>query len=147
MARAQTAAYWSNIDDFAPGAHAHPGYRERVEALAREDAANNWHNASVAELEGQVVAVCYIEPAPRLLEGLWVHPDFHGQGLGSALIEDAVERFTALGAPHVLIEVHPANPALRLYRRHGFVLTEETTRRSVGLGRDLPLLVMKRQLA
>jgi GNAT superfamily N-acetyltransferase len=147
MARAQAEAYWSNIDDLAPGAHAHPGYRDRVWAMAREDATGNWRNASVAEAEGQVVAVCYIEPAPRLLEGLWVLPACHGSGIGGALIEDVARRFIAMGAPHMMIEVHPDNPALRLYLRHGFLLTETTTRRSVGLARDLPLLILKRDLA
>ncbi|MCU0830319.1 MAG: GNAT family N-acetyltransferase [Rhizobiaceae bacterium] len=146
MAEAQAEAYWSNIDDLAPGAHAHPGYQKRVESMAREDAEGNWRNASVGEVDGRVVGVCYIEPSPRLLEGLWVHPDFHGRGIGSTLIEDAVARFRAMGATHVMLEVHPENPALRLYLRHGFVVTEETMRHSVGLARDLPLLVMKRQL-
>jgi ribosomal protein S18 acetylase RimI-like enzyme len=76
-----------------------------------------------------------------------VLPAFHGRGIGSALIKDAVARFRAINAPYVVIEVHPQNPALRLYERHGFSLAERTTRRSVGLTRDLPLLVLKRDLA
>jgi ribosomal protein S18 acetylase RimI-like enzyme len=146
MAAAQFAAYWSNIDLLSPGAHAAPGYRDRVADAAQADARDNWRKASVAEADGTVVAVCYIEPGPLLLEGLWVHPQLHGCGIGSALIEDALQRFRALEATQVIIEVHPQNPARRLYERHGFTFVKETTRWSVGLGRELPLLVLRREL-
>jgi ribosomal protein S18 acetylase RimI-like enzyme len=124
MAEVQVAAYWSNIDVFSPGAHEKAGYRQRVIDAAAIDARENWRNATVADADNAVVAVCYIEPAPLLLEGLWVHPQWHGRGIGSALMLDALDRFRQLGAPHVMIEVHPQNPARRLYQRHGFAVVE-----------------------
>ncbi len=57
---------------------------------------------------------------------------------------EALERFEKRGDMSVAIEVHPRNPAVHLYERYGFKLTEVTTRRSNGLGRDLPLWVMTR---
>jgi [ribosomal protein S18]-alanine N-acetyltransferase len=147
MAAVQLEAYWSNIDVFSPGAHAKAGYRERVLQAAASDALENWRNATVAVADNIIAAVCYIEPAPLLLEGLWVQPNWHGRGIGSALILDALGRFRELGAPHVMIEVHPQNPARRLYERHGFSVVEETERWSQGLQLILPLLVMKRSPA
>ncbi|MGE5507026.1 MAG: GNAT family N-acetyltransferase [Chitinophagales bacterium] len=45
-----------------------------------------------------------------------------GRGVGTALLKAALGRFDALGEPEVSLEVRPWNePAVRLYRRHGFV--------------------------
>lgn len=49
-----------------------------------------------------------------------VHPDFHGQGIGTMLLRALLARADELKAP-VTLEVRTDNePAIRLYERHGF---------------------------
>lgn len=142
----KAAAYWSNFNDLEPGSHDHPGYEALALAAAKSEAIEVWPNTIVAEIDNQPVGVCILEFNPALLSGLWVLPEMHGKGIGSRLIQEAIIRFKAAGKKLITIEVHPRNPAVRLYERHGFKLSEVTTRRSNGLGRDLPLWVMTTQI-
>lgn len=49
-----------------------------------------------------------------------VHPDFQGQGVGTALLRALLARADELNAP-VILEVRTDNEsAIRLYERHGF---------------------------
>ena len=57
------------------------------------------------------------------IEKLFVEPSFHGQGIGGALMERAVERG---GRRLLVLEKNPG--AIRLYERHGFVCTDERQR-------------------
>jgi putative acetyltransferase len=54
------------------------------------------------------------------LSPLGVHPDFQGQGHGSALVEASLEGVRALGQPLLLVEGNP-----RYYGRFGFVRADE----------------------
>ncbi|WP_255197939.1 ribosomal protein S18-alanine N-acetyltransferase [Halorarius litoreus] len=51
-----------------------------------------------------------------------VRPDCRGQGLGSLLLEQALTVMASVDAASVKLEVRESNdPAIDLYRRHGFV--------------------------
>ncbi len=55
------------------------------------------------------------------LHKIMVHPDCRGQGIGTALMQDALRRASA----PVLLTVDPANePAVQLYRNFGFEIRE-----------------------
>jgi ribosomal protein S18 acetylase RimI-like enzyme len=57
------------------------------------------------------------------LHSLWVSQRLRGHGLGDQLVE-AVEDWAREQAAHVRLEVVPANaPAIRLYRRRGYIET------------------------
>jgi GNAT superfamily N-acetyltransferase len=57
-----------------------------------------------------------------LVNGLGVHPDFRGQGIGRGLLRTALTRLQAQGASEAMIRVHPDNaPAKQLYRSEGFL--------------------------
>jgi ribosomal protein S18 acetylase RimI-like enzyme len=146
IAALQTAAYWSNFNELEPGSHDHPGYYDKVVAGGLKDAADDWSGTTIAEIDGAAVAICILEFEPALISGLWVKPGLQDKGIGSLLIKHALERFKTLGNTIVKIDVHPRNPAVRLYQRFGFELVEATTRHSKGLGRDLPLWVMTRTI-
>lgn len=50
-----------------------------------------------------------------------VHPDYHGKGIGSALIEFAVKKSRELQMKAVRLDVYEKNiPAIRLYEKCGF---------------------------
>ena len=147
MAAVDFAAYSSNIDALLPGAQNISGFRERSSDGALHDAKNNWHSASVALSGDDLVGVCYLKPQTWLIYGVWINPTHHGNGIGSALIKDALQRFTALNAPYVILEVHPNNPARSLYERFGFVVIEKIVRFSVELQQNMKWLIMRRDMS
>ncbi len=60
------------------------------------------------------------------LVALWVSPDARGVGVGDALVEAVTGVARGWGCRWVELEVLSGNePAIRLYRRHGFTLSEQ----------------------
>jgi ribosomal-protein-alanine N-acetyltransferase len=49
-----------------------------------------------------------------------VHPDHAGRGIGGHLVERFIADNQAAGAHHLHLEVRDGNPAVQLYRKHGF---------------------------
>ncbi|MDO0928026.1 GNAT family N-acetyltransferase [Streptomyces sp. TG1A-8] len=85
----------------------------------------------VAELEGRVVGYVRIAfPTPlaanahvRQIQGLAVHDDVRGRGVGRALIRAAVAEARHRGARRLTLRVLGHNtPARRLYASEGFVV-------------------------
>ncbi len=78
----------------------------------------------VAEVEGTVVGAAWVrivrtyghvDDATPLL------PEHRGRGIGTALMDRLLDHLRTLGHRRVSLSVQKANPALRLYRRAGFV--------------------------
>lgn len=70
------------------------------------------------------------------LVALWVSPDARGAGVGDALVEAVTRVARGWGCRWVELEVLSGNqPAIRLYRRHGFTPSEQpaTTRGAVAM--------------
>jgi ribosomal protein S18 acetylase RimI-like enzyme len=66
-----------------------------------------------------------------LLDGLAVHPDHRGQGLGTALMAAIAAEASLRGYPGIRLDVIEDNPRARaLYARLGY---RETKRQSIGL--------------
>ena len=146
IAAIATASFWSVCEQLEPGSHDHPGYRKLMVAEDRKEAAEFWKSTTIAEVHGKAVGVCILKFDENLLSGLWILPENQGQGVGALLIDDAIASFKARGATFVHLDVHTMNPAKRLYERAGFEVTEETTRHSTGLGRDIPHFIMKKAI-
>jgi len=72
------------------------------------------HEIWVAEEDGRVVGLAAI--GESTLAHLYIHPDFHGRGLGTALLE----KTKALRPAGFTLWTFPANEgACRFYERHG----------------------------
>lgn len=54
------------------------------------------------------------------VDELFIRPEFRGRGIGSKALEFAVEAACECGARVLHLEVNRGNPAIHLYRRHGF---------------------------
>lgn len=79
------------------------------------------HEGWVAELDGRVVGFAML--TATWLDGLYVHPDAQGRGVGTALLQLA----QALRPAGLGLWVFETNtPARALYRRHGFAEVERT---------------------
>ena len=82
--------------------------------------------ATVAEQDDQIVGyqISTSGPMGGHLARLAVHPSWRGQGIGYALVRDALERFSKQGALRVSVNTQENNPAsIALYRKVGFYLT------------------------
>jgi ribosomal protein S18 acetylase RimI-like enzyme len=75
---------------------------------------------------GEDVGRLYIErwPSQHRIIDISLLPEHRGQGSGEALLRDLMDE-AAAAAKDVSIHVEKANPAMRLYRRLGFVIEED----------------------
>jgi GNAT superfamily N-acetyltransferase len=112
-----------------------PWTREQKDAFVRQqfEAQHAWWQQQYRDTSYDVVLVDG-EPAGRLYVGRWAQtvrivdialmPRFRSTGLGTRLLRDVFEEADAMGKP-VSIHVERFNPAMRLYRRLGFVEIED----------------------
>ncbi len=57
------------------------------------------------------------------LQSIYVHPDYQGQGLGTALLRMAVDRLLAAGIASMMVGFYSDNPFQRFYVKYGGQLT------------------------
>ena len=80
----------------------------------------------VCEKTGKVVG--FIALIGNEVGAMFVHPEFHGQGLGKALMDQACSLHESL-----VLDVFTANRiGRRFYARYGFVVQEERTHEPTG---------------
>lgn len=90
---------------------------ESIDFFTRVVASNN---VLIAEKDGGIVAYCAYRDG--WLDHLYVHADYHGQGLGSRLLEMAKANCKSLR----LWVFQKNTGAIRFYERHGFSLVRTT---------------------
>jgi GNAT superfamily N-acetyltransferase len=99
---------------FLPNLHSHEERRRFITEVVPRD-----HELWVAEEDGRVVGLAAI--GESTLAHLYVHPDFHGRGLGTALLNKTKE----LRPAGFTLWTFPANErACRFYERHGLLPIE-----------------------
>ena len=75
----------------------------------------------VAEVDGAIVGHLGMHGEGRMDLGMWVAKEWRGAGVGTALIEAALEYARERRAYKVSLEVWPHNtPAIALYEKFGF---------------------------
>jgi ribosomal protein S18 acetylase RimI-like enzyme len=77
-----------------------------------------------AEVDGRIVGSvrASMEGGACSIARLMVHPDFQGQGIGSALLR-AIEGIFPDVARYVLFTGDKSRPTIRLYQQHGYEIT------------------------
>ena len=84
----------------------------------------------LAEAEGQTVGLLSYQLKPDLYHGsdtcyiaeLIVSDGFRDQGVGSALMDNLIERMTSQGCVEISVSTMPDNyAAIRFYKKHGLV--------------------------
>lgn len=95
-----------------------PTYAERI--WQRADRFEYWDAGS---LVGLVAIYCITsQGAPAFITNVSVRGEYRGRGLGDTLLHAALDHARSCGFTHVALEVDAgAKPALKLYRKHGFV--------------------------
>ena len=94
------------------------------EDFHREMTENACARYVVAEMDGQVVgyagAWCVLEEGH--ITNIAVHPDFRGQGAGSAVTQALMEYCANLGVNYMTLEVRKGNTiAWKMYEKLGFI--------------------------
>lgn len=115
-----------------------------AERYAREDGDFSYRHCLMAEVDGDVAGMVHsfemppgegaeedpvlrpyaeLEDAGSLyISGIAVHPAFRGRGIGTRLLDAAHDRARQMALPRVsLICFERNDPAMRLYRRHGYL--------------------------
>ena len=59
------------------------------------------------------------------VQKIYVHPDFHGRGIGRELIQKAVNIAQAQGRSNLELQVNRTNSAVRFYKQLGFSIIDE----------------------
>ncbi|MER5749808.1 bifunctional helix-turn-helix transcriptional regulator/GNAT family N-acetyltransferase [Streptomyces sp. NPDC002088] len=113
------------------------GLVARIVADFAEDHDPHLERVWIAELDGRPVGcvMCVRGEAPGTarLRLLLVEPNARGLGLGDRLVAAVVEFARGVGYRDLVLWTNDVLTAARhIYRRHGFVLTAETSHRSFG---------------
>jgi ribosomal protein S18 acetylase RimI-like enzyme len=83
--------------------------------------------AFVAEVGGEIIAYCDCAAKPNEKNSAYIpllnaHPDYHGKGVGRAVLLSSVERVYELGIARVDLHTWPGNlKAVPLYKKSGFM--------------------------
>lgn len=85
------------------------------------------------------------KPGVAHLHKIYLLPEFHGRGLGSAMLSDAESLARSLGDKTITLNVNRFNPAQNFYSRHGFE-TVETVDIPIGHGYLMEDYVMAKSL-
>lgn len=95
-----------------------PSYAKRL--CERGERFEHWN----AERLVGLVAIYCVTPkgAPAFITNVSVHGEYRGRGIGDTLLGAALDHARNRGFTHVALESDAgATPALKLYRKHGFV--------------------------
>ena len=112
------------------------------------------HPVTVAELEGEVVGWASLSrfrersAYDRTVENaVYVRPDMHRRGIGSALLSDTVDRARAAGHHAIIAVIDAEQPgSVALHERHGFVKVAHLKEVGFKFGRWLDAIYMERVL-
>lgn len=86
------------------------------------------------------------EPGAMKLHKLYLHPQWHGRGLGSRLLQHCERAAQQAGASQLLLAVNKRNvKAIAAYERNGFVIAESTVT-NIGGGFTMDDFVMTKRL-
>jgi len=87
----------------------------------------------IIEVDGKTAGAVAIVRSPKEIRYVNLHliPKFQGLGIGTELFKQTMAEADSLGIPVVFQGVLKTNPALKLYRRLGFEVIEETDLRYV----------------
>ena len=126
------AAMWNASDDGWPGGWTH-GIPETAERVLEEKRKADRLAILVAEGEGQILGYCDLRQEHgrddvAYIPLLNVRPSHHGQGLGKALLLEALKRTIDAGFRQLTLGTWAGNlKAVPLYKKTGFFWVPETS--------------------
>jgi ribosomal protein S18 acetylase RimI-like enzyme len=86
------------------------------------------------------------QPTVFKLHKLYLHPDYHGRGLGSLLLKHCEAQAARLGGRRLVLNVNKNNTkAIAVYQRNGFIIAESVVA-DIGGGFVMDDYVMEKEL-
>ncbi len=78
-------------------------------------------------IDGEVVGGIWIDEHDeyRQIREIQIHPTFQGQGIGTRVMQDVIDRTRQMDK-NLMLKVLHENHAIALYRRLGFVVVDDT---------------------
>ncbi|MBP2647608.1 MAG: Acetyltransferase family protein [Gemmatimonadetes bacterium] len=101
-----------------------------IQQWIREDRESTAYPASWADmfvLERDGVIAGLMQPTLDEIDGLWIHPDYQDQGIGSSLLRHGEDVVRSRGFSRSWLTCSSFNPrALEFYRRRGYTVFRST---------------------
>lgn len=124
-----------------------PGQRERADLAFLQFAQEHISQILVVESHGTLCGWGARDSNENYISDIWVDPDFQGQGIGTRLIDSLLAQIVLLGYDSAEIGTHARNlPAIGLYEKCGFTITEHFDEWSDSLARVVEKVKMRAKL-
>lgn len=95
--------------------------RDNAKAAYYDFCTRSWPDILVAEWDGDLAGWGACEKADDFITDLWVHPDFQGRGIGTALLAEIEDGIRERGYRAARLDTHARNAgAIKLYKRLGY---------------------------
>jgi GNAT superfamily N-acetyltransferase len=120
-----------------------PGVAHELDAAAGTLHLGADHDGQVVATSSYYLLTCPLRPDVRPaveLKFMAVAPEARGQGIGSAVLAEAVQRLTAAGA--ALLWAHARTDAVRFYQRFGFTVVPGSDYTPESTGRPHHVIVL-----
>ncbi|MCY0094676.1 GNAT family N-acetyltransferase [Hoeflea ulvae] len=106
----------------------------------------HWPDILVGEWDGELAGWGACEKADDFITDLWVHPDFQGRGIGTAVLEAIEAGIRDRGYPTARLDTHARNAgAIKLYKRLGYRVKAYFVTYSDALDEDIDKVEMIRE--
>ena len=114
------------------------------------------HPVTVATLDGEFAGWASLSPAMQPADGyrftaedsVYVHPDHHRRGVGSALLGDLLDRGRAGGVHCVIARIDSEQTSsLHLHEKHGFAESGRLREAGYKFGRRLDVVFLQKLLS
>lgn len=99
---------------------------------------SSWLTITVVEYLGAVAGWAAREHLDELISDFWIDPQYQGQGLGKALLEEVEAEILRQGFEKARIETHAQNnEAIGFFERHGYAIHWLSVAYSPKIDRDV----------
>lgn len=99
---------------------------------------SSWLTITVVEHLGAVAGWAAREHLDELISDFWIDPQYQGQGLGRALLEEVEAEILRQGFEKVRIETHAQNnEAIGFFEKHGYAIHWLSVAYSPKIDRDV----------
>lgn len=131
------------------------GWGEHTEAVQsnarnayRDFCDKHWTRIVLAHDGGVVLGWAAREKPDNNITDLWIDPEHQRKGAGKMLLTSLEHDIAAAGFDSVILETHAKNqPAIGFYEHFGYRVVSLSVGYSAGLGQDIQIVKMRRDLA
>lgn len=124
-----------------------PDQRQRAELAFLHFAQEHTRQILVVEKQGTICGWGARDSNQNYISDIWVDPAFHGQGIGTQLMDGLLAQIVLLGFTTAEIGTHARNlPAIRLYEKCGFTIIQRYDEWSDSLVRVVEKVKMRAKL-